>query len=156
MMGPASAGWMRAVRVPLVIGAGAVVAGGLVAAVTGPAGWERGSWVAAYLVLVVGVAQLGLAAGVAWLSDPAPTRQLVGSGVVVWDLGHAAVLVGTLGRVEWAVNVGGVLIVLALLGALLAVRPNRRGWLLWTYRALVVVVLVSVPVGLVLARLRFG
>lgn len=148
--------WMQAVSVPLVIGAGAVIAGGLVAAVTGPAGWERGAWVAAYLVLVVGVAQLGLAAGLAWLSDPAPTRQLVGFGVVVWNLGHAAVLAGTLERVTWVVDAGGVLTLMALLGALLAVRPERRGWLLWAYRALVVVVLVSVPVGLVLARLRSG
>lgn len=153
---PGSPGWMQVVSVPLVIGAGAVVTGGLVAAITGPAGWERGAWVAAYLVLVVGVAQLGLAAGLAWLSDPAPTRQAVGVGVVVWNLGHAAVLAGTLERVTWVVDAGGVLLVLVLLGALLAVRPGRRGWLLRAYRALVIVVLVSVPVGLVLARLRSG
>ena len=156
MTGSAGTSRMRAVSGPLVIGAGAVVAGGLVAAVTGPAGWERGSWVAAYLVLVVGVAQLGVAAGLAWLGDPAPTRRSIVAGVVVWNLGHVAVLAGALGRVEWAVDTGGVLIALALLGALLAVRPGRAGWLLWTYRALVVVVLVSVPVGLVLARLRVG
>ena len=40
-----------------------VVAGGLVAAVTGPLRLEHGSWAAAYLVLVGGVAQgaLGIA-----------------------------------------------------------------------------------------------
>lgn len=156
MTGTAETSRVRAVAAPLVIGAGAVVAGGLVAAVTGPAGWERGSWVAAYLVLVVGVAQLGLAAGLAWLGDRAPTRRSVGVGVVAGNLGNAAVLAGTLGRVDWAVDAGGVLIALTLLGALLAVRPERRGGLLWLYRASVAVVLVSVPVGSVLAHLGSG
>jgi hypothetical protein len=54
------------------------------------------------------------------------------------------------------VDAGGVLIVLALLAALAAVRAARPGKPLWAYRALVVIVLVSVPVGLVLARLRTG
>jgi len=36
-------------------GAGCVIVGGLVAAVTGPSGLEQGSWLAAYSVLVCGV-----------------------------------------------------------------------------------------------------
>ena len=47
----------------MVAGGAAIIAGGIVAAVTDPAGWEHGSWTAAFLVLVAGVAQIGLALG---------------------------------------------------------------------------------------------
>ncbi len=149
--------WRAApVRIPLLVGGTAVIAGGLVAAATAPAPSEHGSWAAAYLVLVVGVAQLGLAAGIAWLADPAPAHRLVRAEFLIWNLGNAAVLAGTLLDVQAVVDAGGALIVLALLVALLVVRPSRPSWLLWAYRALVVVVLVSVPIGLVLARVRSG
>lgn len=45
-----------------------IVAGGLVAAVTGPTNWDRGAWVANFLVLVAGVAQIGIDASQAHLS----------------------------------------------------------------------------------------
>ncbi|MBS7547854.1 hypothetical protein [Dietzia massiliensis] len=41
----------RAMREFVLVGLTAIIAGGLVAAVTGPTGFDEGSWVAAYLVL---------------------------------------------------------------------------------------------------------
>ena len=56
----------------LVLGSVGVVLGGLLAAVTGPLALPMGSWAAAYLVLVVGVGQIVLAGGQAFVggSDP--------------------------------------------------------------------------------------
>lgn len=144
------------VLIPFLLGCAGVVAGGFVAAATAPVPSEAGSWSAAYLVLVVGVAQLGLAAGVAWLADRTPSSRLLGAEFVSWNVGNAVVLAGTLLDVQPVVSVGGALIVLALLAALAAVRPARPSRMLWTYRALIVVVLVSVPVGVVLGQLRSG
>ena len=60
--------------VPMLAAGGvSIVAGGVVAAVTGPTDWDHGSWVAAFLVLVAGVAQLGVGAGQAQLVPVAPT-----------------------------------------------------------------------------------
>jgi hypothetical protein len=149
--------WYRTpVLVPLLIGGAGVVAGGLVAAATAAVASEKASWAAAYLVLVVGVAQLGLAAGLSWLVDDWPSSRLIAVEFLAWNLGNAAVLAGTLLSVQPLLDAGGVLIVLALLAALAATRPARPGRLLWAYRALVVLVLVSVPVGLVLGQLRSG
>jgi hypothetical protein len=107
-------------------------------------------------VLVVGVAQLGLVAGVAWLPERTPSRRLIGAEFLAWNLGNAAVLAGTLLEVQPAVVAGGALIVLALLAALVAVRPARPSRMLWTYRVLIAIVLVSVPVGVLLGQLRSG
>lgn len=54
-----------------------------------------------------------------------------------------------------AADIGGALLFIALALLLVAVRgPRRTGWLLVLYRALIVIVLASIPVGLVLAELR--
>ena len=50
-----------AMRAFVVLGAVAIVAGGLIAAVTRPSGFAEGPWLAAYLVLVGGVALTSLA-----------------------------------------------------------------------------------------------
>lgn len=140
-------------------GVGCVVAGGLVAAATAPAPSTHGSWAAAYLVLVAGVAQVALGWGQAALAPRLPARGRVAAQVGAWNLGNAAVLVGTLTGVLPLVDVGGVVLVIGL--ALLAdavrggVRHDARSprWWLYGFRLLVVVLLVSIPTGLVLARI---
>ncbi len=58
------------------VGAASVVVGGLVAAVTATAPSEHGAWLAAYLVLGCGVAQIALAAGQALLATGSPRPEL--------------------------------------------------------------------------------
>lgn len=146
----------------ILLGYAGVVAGGLVAAVTGPLGLDRGSWVAAYLVLVGGVAQLALGWVPGELSRPAPVRS-AWVQVAAWNLGNALVIVGTLTGVLIGVDAGSVLLVLALLLAILgtvtplgapAPRPGRWHRLLGrAYLGLLVLLAVSIPVGIVLAHL---
>lgn len=148
----------------LVAGSGFILLGGLVAAVTGPLDWRRGSWLAAYMVLVCGVAQYVMGRAPSWFDRPTGARlgwtQLIG-----WNVGNAVVMGGTLAGLPNLVDVGGVILFVILIDMLRdAVRrpastadgPASRitfwGW--WAYRALLVLLVVSIPVGLVLAHMR--
>lgn len=140
-----------------VIGISSVVLGGLVAAVTGPLDLEQGSWLAAYLVLVTGVAQCAM--GVARLGTP-PPRQAppwAWAQVAGWNLGSALVIAGSLASQPRVVDLGSMLLVAALVIALHATREAAFApWLRWTYRMLLLILAVSIPVGMVLAHLRHG
>ncbi|MBK5248789.1 MAG: hypothetical protein JJE50_05055 [Actinomycetales bacterium] len=147
-----------AMRIFVVVGSGCIVAGGLVSAVTGPFGFTDGSWTAAYLVLVAGVAQLGLGAGQALLAAELPTRATTGGQLAAWNVGNIGVLGGTLAGRPSAVIAGGLALVVALVLFLRGVatsRPGNRGPLVG-YRLLVVLLAVSIPVGLVLSVVRHG
>ena len=133
-----------------------VVAGGLVAAVTGPLHLEHGSWAAAYLVLVGGVAQGALGISQYFLAAQRFVGWKVIAELVAWNSASAAVIGGTLVGNPWVVDAGGALLVvsLALMFRTVQGRGAMSGWVLWGYRALLVVIAVSIPVGLVLAHLR--
>lgn len=137
----------------VVVGSACVVAGGIVAAATAHSPSEHASWAVAYLVLVGGVAQLALALGQALFATDLPSRRAVTWEFAAWNLGNAAVLVGTLLDLLLLTDVGGALLVLTLALLVRAVRGARPSWPLRLYRLLVVVVLVSIPIGLVLARM---
>jgi hypothetical protein len=138
------------------VGFGCIIAGGLVAAVTAPTGFPAGSWVAAYLVLVAGVAQIGLGAGQSVLAVRAPSRSMVVSELSAWNAGSAAVITGTLIGSPLVVGVGGSGLAVALGLFLYNVRRSRRGWRwqLMLYRALAVLLTASILVGLFLSVLR--
>lgn len=131
-----------------------VVAGGMVAAVTARAPTEAGTWAVAYLVLVAGVAQVGLGVGQALLAAEAPPSRLVAAELTLWNCANAGVLAGTLLGVEPLIDAGGGLLMLAL--ALFAHRvrsgKDRPRWPLFAYRLLVITLLTSIPIGLLLAR----
>lgn len=134
------------------VGLSAVIAGGLVAAVTGPTGFAAGSWVAAYLVLVAGVAQVGLGVGQALLAAVPPSGRRRGWQLIIYNLANTAVLLGSLTE---SVVAGGVLLLLALALFLAAVRrPRTHSWHLAVYRILLAILGASVPVGIVLSALR--
>lgn len=150
----------RAAFVPAaVIGGVCIVAGGLLAAVSARAPSEGASWAAAYLVLVGGVAQIAFGLGRAAFDAAASTRSVV-AHLVAWNAGNACVLAGTLSGLTAVVDVGGVLLLVALLLLVPGLRrpagsvDGAARWLLWAYRAVVLLLVVSIPVGLVLARLR--
>lgn len=147
-----------AVRPFLVVGSVCIVAGGVVAAVTRPTGFELGSWLAAYLVLVGGVAQIGLGTGQAWLAQAPPRWEEVRTEVVAWNLSVVATVVGTLLAAPIVTTVGGIALVVALGRFLVGVRTTGAGSRLVrvAYRGLTAIVLVSTPVGLVLAWIRHG
>jgi hypothetical protein len=142
-----------------VIGAVGIVAGGIVAAVTGPTGWSNGSWCAAFLVLVVGVAQIGVGVAQAALAPVNPSRALVAGEIVAWNGGSAGVIVGTLVDEPVVVSIGTVVFLVALVLAGLATRGHsgltgRARLMLLVFRVLLVVLVVSAPIGIVLSWVR--
>lgn len=143
---------VRAATPFVIFGSLCVVAGGMVAAFTARAPTEHSSWTAAYLVLVAGAAQVGLGCGGALVPARLSVRAL-GAQLVLWNIGNAAVVVGTLGNWMWLIDVGGVLLVVALvLSASATRRAGARQWSWILFRLFQAVMVISVPIGLVLAR----
>lgn len=148
----------RAAVPAVAIGTACVVAGGLVAAFSAPMDIDHGSWVAAFLVLIGGVAQIALGAGQAWLAERAPRRRTIAAQEWSWNLGGVAVLAGTLVSLPVLTSIGGLSIAISL--ALFAngtrSRSDELRKLVLLYRCVVVFVLASIPVGIALAWLRHG
>lgn len=142
------------------LGASTVVAGGLVAAVTGPFDWTKGSWAAAYLVLVVGVAQYVMGGMRARHTGHGQAPALGWVQVGTWNLGSALVIGATLAGRPLLVDAGSVLLVVALVIALHATRTGPSAptgpptLIAWGYRAMLLVLAVSIPVGMLLSHLR--
>ena len=72
-----------------------IVVGGLVAAINSAAPFAHGSWLAAYLVLVGGVAQLLLGVGCLGLPAPRLSARLRRTQLGLWNVGNAAVASGS-------------------------------------------------------------
>jgi hypothetical protein len=135
------------------LGCVCVVAGGTVAAVTAPAPTEHSSWTAGYLVLVMGVAQVGLGCGLALVPERLPSVLVLGAQVVMWNVGNAAVVIGTLGSWIWLTDVGGGMLVATLvLSARATWNAGSLRWAWIAFRLFQAGVLDSVPIGLLLAR----
>lgn len=111
---------------------------------------------AAFLVLVAGVGQIGLAAGQAQLAREATTVASTGVQCVMWNSGCMTVIAGTLLSAPLVVSIGSMPLVAALGMALFTVRGfgGQSRLLLWFYRALLVVLLVSIPIGCLLSWMR--
>lgn len=134
---------------------GCIVAGGFIAAVTGPLGLEHGSWLAAYLVLVGGVATAAVGVAQQNLPPAPPERSHARLELGCLCVGNAAVIVGTLITSPLLVDVGGVILAIGLAIAFVLVRGSTaHRTLTIAYRCLLVFVIVSIPVGLVLAHVR--
>ena len=132
----------------------AVVAGGLVAAVTDPLDLAHGSWSAAYLVLVCGVvtAMIGVAqqhVDGSGRSSPSVRLELA----CLWA-GNAAVIAGTLLAATPLVDLGGVVLAVGLAIAFVIVRHAGRSPLVVAYRGVLCFVVLSIPVGIALSHLR--
>ena len=149
--------WL-AIRAFSWIGAICIVAGGLVAAVTLPTGFAMGSWLAAFLVLVGGVAQLGLGIGQGWIATSLPEPDLVRSELTTWNLGAALTIAGSLTKSPVLTTVGSLSVAAALLLFLrgVSVSPPELQRQRLAYRLLVWFVLLSTPVGIALAWIRHG
>ncbi|MEO6988278.1 MAG: hypothetical protein ABI239_06485 [Aquihabitans sp.] len=133
-----------------------IVAGGFVAAATGPTDFDKGSWLAAYLVLVGGVALVILGVGQAVFARQAPSKPVIATELAIWVLSAGAIIVGTLAEAVVFTIVGGLLLLGVLVLFVAAVRDASGigGRLIWLYRAMIVILVVSIPIGLVLAWQR--
>lgn len=138
------------------IGTASIVAGGLIAGATARHPTEHEAWAVAFLVLVCGIAQIALGVGQSLLATTVPAKRTIVTELVTFNAGCALVLVGTVAGRLLVTDAGGALLALALVLLFRAVGGAgvRAGWPVNLYRALIAIVLVSIPIGLVLAHLR--
>ena len=140
----------------LLIAALAIVAGGAIAAAMAHAPGRKVLWAVAYLVLVVGVTQAVLGVGQALLATREASRSVRVVEWVMFNLGSAGVMGGTLCTVRLLVVAGTLLFAASLVMFLLATRESSGHWPILAYRALLVFIGGSAVVGLVLGLLRAG
>ena len=102
-----------------VVGAAAIVLGGMLAAITEPLQLSKGSWAAAYLVLVAGVAQYAMGAAAArWRATGSAATDWW--WFALWNLGHLGVIGGTVAGSAPVVFAGSGLLMIALVLAFVA------------------------------------
>lgn len=146
---------MRALPYYLV-GMLSIVGGGLLAAVTAHATTQKTAWATAYIVLVSGVAQIVLG----WAMDALAPRGRSAMHWVVfaaWNLGNIGLLAGQFSGLLPLTYLGSLILVVGLVGTLVSTRHGSRGGaahpvLLWGFRIVVLVLAVSIPIGVMLAR----
>ncbi|WP_211195819.1 hypothetical protein [Agromyces sp. H66] len=144
----------RVGRAGFAVGAALIVIGGLVAAVTGPLELAKGSWLAAYLVLVAGVAQCCLAAQHRVLRTADASAARLRATLAAWNGGNLLVIVGTLTATPIVVDAGGVLLLAALVAAMAATWAHRALARAVLYRVMLAALIISIPIGLTLAHVR--
>ncbi len=141
-------------RVGYGLGVVSVVAGGLTAAVTGPLDLAKGSWLAAYLVLICGVAQCLLSLQAQMLGRELRDRSHPWPRPVAWNAGNVLVVLGALSSRPLVADAGGVLLLGALILAATETRRATRRCLALIVQVLYGLLAVSVPIGLTLTHLR--
>jgi hypothetical protein len=143
---------LRSTVAPVICGGVLILAGGVVAAVNSAAPFAHGSWLAAYLVLVGGSAQILLAGGHAALSAGVGAPGRSRGRLVLWNFGSLAVPVGVLADSGAWVTAGSVALLCALaLFARGVSQPRGHGRRAIAYLVLVVALASSVIVGSALA-----
>lgn len=156
---PSQRAGRRAETVGNAVGIAAIVVGGLVAAVTGPLQLAKGSWLAAYLVLICGVGQC-LLARQDRLLGPSSAATRSGAGrrstwiTTLWISGNALVISGALSALPLIADLGGAALGAALVLALIGTRGSPATTRAWLLRACFLALIISIPVGLVLTHLR--
>lgn len=114
-------------------------------------------WMSAYLVIVVGIIQFGLAVG--WQRLGAHGPLIAALAFAAYNLGNTGVILGRTytGRSRYSyglVRLGGLLLATAMILLLVTVRPVALSWTSVWFCTLIVIILVSMPVGVVLSRRR--
>lgn len=144
----------------------AICTGGLIPAVTARHPTYDLNWVSAYLVLVCGVSTIGLVAGRVWLSRRLPSGARLSGELILWFVGNSAVILGALSDRPAIVDVGSAILVASLLFVVVGVlrrttgegaeapaeRPPAPPWMRWLFATLVVILLISIPIGSLLSH----
>ena len=128
-------------------GLAAILAAGALSAALAHAPTRAAMWLTAYLVLVVGVAQIALGVGQARLASRPLTPALLGSEWLLFNGANALVISGRLLVRPNAVAVGAVVLAMALGLFLRGVRGAGGGWLFRVYSLLVALLACSALVG---------
>lgn len=127
----------------------AIIAAGLVAAACAHTPTQPLLWMVAYLVLVVGVVQHALGAGQVELRYWQPKLSVVWSQWLIWNLGHAAVIGGTLCHSASTLIIGTLLYDIAIIWLAINVKGGHVCWRRKAYWLLIALMFVSSWVGVI-------
>ena len=141
-------------RLEYFTGVAFIILGGLVAAVTSPLQIEKGSWLAAYLVLIAGVAQCLLSKQPEFLALRTAASGGLWIRYTTWNLGNLLVVIGALTSQPIITDIGGAILIIRLVQALLDTRGSTQKLRANILRVIYLILIVSVPNGLVLTHLR--
>ncbi|HEX7324399.1 MAG TPA: hypothetical protein VF292_03460 [Rhodanobacteraceae bacterium] len=139
----------------IVTGAIAVAAWVALALVAAPLLAAEGGWLAAYLGLIAGAAQVALGGGQAWLALQPPEFEHCAYAWAALNLGNVGIIAGSLLGAFWIVVAGTAAFVLALALFTLGVRRTARPLARVPYWALLVFLAVMALVGLIFAVVQF-
>ena len=139
-----------------IIAAISIITAGLISAITAFSPSYTASWAVAYLILVVGVAQLALGAGQAWLAGEPPSKSLVVSEIIIFNLANFATIGGTLLATLPLVYIGALLFIISLALFLWGTRIAKPGNVLMVYgfRAIIFILMISAGIGQVIASVK--
>ncbi len=151
--------WWAAAAPFVIVGVACVIVGGLVSAIAASAPSENSSWAVAYLVLVAGVAQVALGIGQSRMAPLPPGARVLIAEFIAWNIGNAAVIAGQLMGFELLIDAGGVLLLLGLALLFRGVRNAVPGkgfpvWMLYAYRSVLLIILISIPIGLFMGHIK--
>ena len=134
-----------------VTGVLAIIVGGTLSAALAHAPTRPAMWLVAYLVLVVGMAQIALGAGQWRLAGRPLSPVLLASQWLLFNCANGLVIAGRLLAHPGAVAAGAVVLAASLVLFLRGVSGTGGGWLLCAYRLLVVLLGCSALVGVALS-----
>ena len=140
----------------VVCGALAGILGGVLSAFTASAPTTFTAWASAYLVLVVGVVQIGFGLVCHQLVHRS-RRAVAWLAFTLYNLGNIAVIYSVLmketgGNSERLVDIGGALLLVAVLGLCYGVYGAKWSWTLGVFYIAAIVIIISTPIGLFLGH----
>jgi ABC-type multidrug transport system permease subunit len=139
-------------------GTAAIITGGGLAAFSAADPSRLALWLSAYLVLVVGVIQVGIGAAMAGLAVKQTPRAQHLATFLLFNAGAAAVMTGTIVKgvaphSELLINMGSIVFVVALALCLYAIRGAKKSWWRMGYIVLVLLAGIGALTGVVLAQI---
>lgn len=140
----------------IVLGVMAILAGGLLSAYTAKSPSRLASWASAYLVLIVGIGQVGIGMILQHIIQD-PGLFLTMLAFVAYNLGNAGVLIGTLYKdrkkhFRKYVDIGGGLHVISMVALIFLTNQAPLSWPLVLLYLIIVTIMMSMPIGLKLSR----
>lgn len=139
-----------------VLGVLAIICGGVVSAFTAAHPTTFTAWTSAYLVLVVGIAQVGF--GLLGHSLVHRHRHIVAwLAFALYNIGSVAVIGGvylkeTTANMSALTDIGGASVVLAVVTFLYGVYGTKWSWRLAIFYLVALIIIISTPIGLTLGR----
>jgi hypothetical protein len=136
----------------------AIAAGGCLVAFSAKKPTRLINWTSAYLILIVGLVQVGFGHSLNYLAHGASIWLPI-LAFAAYNFGNFGVILGTVQKYKGSkttplVNIGGLLLATSMVIMLAMVWGSSRSWQLVIFVIASLTILVSMPIGLAMSRKR--